>query len=148
MNLQEKRLQAGIEQADLAQKVGTNAPMMSNFEHYKCLPIPSMLARICAELKCDVLDIYKKDEIYCKAKSTATTTKNSSDIYNLQARLPNKAREVLTPENLRLLGYRNITDFINRCYLKFERKLMLIKQKKNAAYQNTATSYESGTHTK
>lgn len=148
MNLQEKRLQAGIEQADLAQKVGTNAPMMSNFEHYKCLPIPSMLTRICAELKCDVLDIYKKDEIYCKAKSTATTTKNSSDIYNLQARLPNKAREVLTPENLRLLGYRNITDFINRCYLKFERKLMLIKQKKNATYQNTATSYESGTHTK
>ena len=43
MRLQEIRQKRGVEQLDLALKVGTNAPMMSNFEHYKCLPIPSML---------------------------------------------------------------------------------------------------------
>ena len=42
MRLQNKRIESGIEQADLAKRVGTNAPMMSNFEHYKCLPIPAM----------------------------------------------------------------------------------------------------------
>ena len=109
MNLQEKRLQAGIEQADLAQKVGTNASMMSNFEHYKCLPIPSMLTRICAELKCDVLDIYKKDEIYCKAKSTATTTKprclksvisNLKLMTNLSLMHQNTAQQCFTKQNI------------------------------------------------
>lgn len=38
MNLQEKRKEVGLEQSELAEKVGTNAPMMSNFEHHKCLP--------------------------------------------------------------------------------------------------------------
>lgn len=148
MKLQEIRLKAGVEQADLAKKVGTNAPMMSNFEHYKCLPVPNMLVRICAELKCNVLDIYEKNEIYSQTKGSNGARKNSSDVYNLQARLPNEAREVLTSENLKLLGYRNITDFINKCYLKFERRLKLIKQKKNVAYRNCATSNENGVLTK
>ena len=69
MNLQERRRELNIAQADLARKVGTNEPMMSNFERYKCLPIPSMLEAICKELKCSVLDIYKQSEIYINTKS-------------------------------------------------------------------------------
>ena len=44
--LRQVRIAKGRQQKELAQKIGTDEPMMSRFENFKCLPIPSMLARL------------------------------------------------------------------------------------------------------
>ena len=136
MNLQECRRKANIEQADLAKRVGTNAPMMSNFEHYKCLPIPSMLVAMCKELKCEIGDIYKDDEIYIKTSSNTRTEKSKSSsgglIYQLSGRLPIEKRELFSKINLKKCGYNSIQDFIEKCVKAFEKKLNVInKNEKN-----------------
>ena len=66
MNLQKIRTSRNVEQAELAKQIGTTAPMMSCFEHYKCLPVPEMLTQICNILKCNISDLYEDKEIYLK----------------------------------------------------------------------------------
>lgn len=141
MNLQERRRELNIAQADLARKVGTNEPMMSNFEHYKCLPIPSMLEAICKELKCSVLDIYNQSEIYINTKSKEKSI-DEPEFYRFTADLPNEAREVFESKNLKACGFHSKKDFLWHCYKWLEKKQNTKKEKATkqseclAAYEN------------
>ncbi len=64
MRLREIRKAKGRQQKELAEKIGTDEPMMSKFENYKCLPIPSMMRKLLKELGCsrveeiDVFDFF------------------------------------------------------------------------------------------
>lgn len=134
MELQERRRERGIEQADLARRIGTSAPMLSNFENYKCLPIPTMLARICEELKCERKDIYADNELYVlKRKSIVKTEQRAEpEVYKLSVRLPDRARQAFTLENLEKCGYHSLKDFIWHCYLRFEKQLKAVNEKEKA----------------
>lgn len=135
MNLQSKRQEKGIEQADLAKRVGTNAPMMSNFEHYKCLPIPAMLKAICTELKCNIEDIYNQNEIYIISNKSSTNEKGlirarlEPAVYKFSVRLPEEARKVFTQENLEKCGYHSLKDFAWHCWKRFEKQLSIVNKK-------------------
>lgn len=146
MKLQEKRRECGLEQSDLAKRVGTNAPMMSNFENYKCLPIPTMLDAICKELKCERQDIYKDNELYTKSKTQRSQkTKIELATYKLTVSLPNEARRIFTQENLRKCGYHSLKDFIWHCYLHFQKKVEKINEKEKATKQpNSSAANEIG----
>lgn len=145
MKLQEIRREQGVEQADLATKVGTNAPMMSCFERYKCLPIPSMLKEICRVLNCSPLDIYNKEELYIATrKQRDMDTKEASEVYRLTADLPNYARKILCSENLRKCGYRSLKDFIWHCFKRFEEKLKTIEKEKAIKHSNCSMAKENG----
>ena len=52
MRLREIRKAKGRQQKELAEKIGTDEPMMSKFENYKCPPIPSMMRKLLKELGC------------------------------------------------------------------------------------------------
>ena len=132
MNLQEVRRLKNIEQADLAQKVGTNAPMMSNFEHYKCLPVPQMLKKMCEILQCEISDIYSNEEIYInKASSNNLIAKirKEKEVYKLTVSLPDAMRKLLTPDNLMKCGYHSLKDFIWHACRRFEKHLAIVNKK-------------------
>lgn len=137
MELQERRKERGIEQAELAKRVGTTAPMMSNFEHYKCLPVPTMLAKICEELKCNREDIYQDNELYVKKVKGCikATGRAEPEVYKLSVRLPDRARKVFTQENLEKCGYHSLKDYIWHCYLHFEKQLEKVEAKEKATKQ-------------
>lgn len=140
MKLQERRRECGLEQTDLAKRVGTNAPMMSNFENYKCLPIPTMLEAICKELKCERQDIYKDNELYTKSKNRRSPkTKAELAIYKLTVSLPNEARRIFTQENLRKCGYHSLKDFIWHCYLHFQKKVEETEAKEKTTKQSNCS---------
>lgn len=128
MNLQEKRREVGLEQADLAKRVGTNAPMMSNFENHKCIPVPLMLKAICRELNCEITDIYKPEEIYV-SKHKRKGALDEKSCYRLTVDLPNKARMVFSSTNLKKHGYKNLKDFMWHCYKWLEKKMYNKKEK-------------------
>ena len=138
MKLQDKRRECGIEQADLANRVGTNAPMMSNFERYKCIPIPKMLEAICRELNCEVGDIYEHEEIYLsvleenREKSLCVTTRKEPTFYKFSVRLPEEARKTFTQENLEKCGYHSLKDFAWHCWKRFEKQLAIVSKKEKA----------------
>ena len=59
MRLREIRKAKGRQQKELAEKIGTDEPMMSKFENYKCLPIPSMMRKLLKELGCSRVEEFK-----------------------------------------------------------------------------------------
>lgn len=130
--LKEIRIAKGRQQKELALKIGTDEPMMSRFENYKCLPIPSMLIKLTEELECNVEDIYQPHEIYSSArpKSASAPKKANNETYRVTVKLRPEAREVLKTV-LKKCGYKDITDWINRCYERTVRKYekVLAKEK-------------------
>lgn len=78
MQLRAMRIRKGRQQKELAKAIGTDEPMMSKFENYKCLPIPPMMKALCDELGCEVGDIYEPHEIFLTSpKVTVKVSKGS-----------------------------------------------------------------------
>lgn len=123
MRLREIRKAKGRQQKELAEKIGTDEPMMSKFENYKCLPIPSMMRKLLKELGCSrVEEIYEPHEVYLQLASVNATVvkeKKVSEIYKLTATLPKEAKE-LFDKALKPLGYRSITDWVKQCFERLE----------------------------
>lgn len=127
------RIAKGRQQKELAQKIGTDEPMMSRFENFKCLPIPSMLSKLTEELGCTVDDIYEPHEIYLQGvtvKASAPKAKKDTEVYHLTVNLPPEAREFFKTA-LKKLGYKDITDWANRCFERTRRQYeeLLAKEK-------------------
>ena len=127
------RTAKGRQQKELAQKIGTDEPMMSRFENFKCLPIPSMLSKLTEELGCTVDDIYEPHEIYLQGvtvKASAPKAKKNDEVYHLTVNLPPEAREFFKTA-LKKLGYKDITDWANRCFERTRRQYeeLLAKEK-------------------
>ena len=121
MRLREIRKAKGRQQKELAEKIGTDEPMMSKFENYKCLPIPSMMRKLLKELGCSrVEEIYEPHEVYLQLASinaTVAKEKKESDIYKLTATLPKGAKAIFD-KALKPLGSRSITDWVTTARLK------------------------------
>lgn len=132
--LEEKHKKAKV----LAQEIGADEPMISKFANYKCLPIPVQMEKICESLDCQISDIYKDEEIYYKQahrKPTKKATQKAEllDFYNLCVRLPRDACKWLARENLKKLGYKDLSDWIRDCYRQLLEK---IKKDRSDANEN------------
>lgn len=126
--LMEKRMSVGKSRNDLAKSVGAKTELITQFEHYRCLPTPPMMDLLTKELNCAVTDLYEPCEIDLLGAENRRTNKNKpsvSDVYKLTADLPPEARALLK-EALKACGYRSVTDWANRCYRnlikRYERK--------------------------
>lgn len=145
--VKEVRLKCGLEQTELAARIGTNAPMLSNFENYKCLPVPTMLKAICKELDCGVYEIYDYPELYVDNRKLHREIKvigrQEPSVYKLSVRLPDEVREKLTQENLEKCGYHSLKDFVWHSFQRFVKQLANIDTKENRPKCNPEAVSES-----
>ena len=126
MFLKEKRLEKGKSQKEMAKAIGTDEPLYSKFENYKCLPVPVMMDKLTEALNCEVRDIYTGNEVYyrkARKKPSATTG------YKLTVVLPPDAKEFLQVA-LKECGYKDITYWIWRCYERLQKQYEIIQKEK------------------
>ena len=124
MKLKEMRILRGRQQKELAAAIGTDEPMMSKFENYKCLPVPSMLEKLTRELGCTVEDLYEPSEIYLQASkkpSRVGNTKRRANTYRLSVGLSVESKELLS-EALQVCGYKSRAEWMRDCLAKLERE--------------------------
>ena len=115
--LKELRIAKGRQQKELGKAIGTDEPMISRFENYKCLPIPPMMNALLKELDCKLEDIYEPHEVYSQIKTAPPKKrKRKSGVYRLTAELPEEAKEFLNSGALQKLGFKDITAWANYCY--------------------------------
>ena len=134
MKLKEVRLQKGLQQKDVAKAIGTDEPMMSKFENYKCLPIPPMLRLLLKVLDCEIRDLYEPNEIYAQLVSAPMRKrKRRSDVYRLTAELPEEARAFLNGGALQELGFKDITAWVNDCYEQLKKAHKAQKEKTSSS---------------
>ena len=121
MRLRELRQAAGKQQKELAKAIGTDEPMISKFENYKCLPIPPMMKKLTDELSCCVDDIYEPYEVYYQnSKPTvAKKSKNTLSVYKLSVRLPKEAKSFFK-KALKKCGFKDITAWVLWCYERLQ----------------------------
>ena len=127
MKLQKQLSKANIMSKELAEKIGTDASMISRFTNYKCLPIPPMLEEICKALGCEINDIYEDSEIYVKPKKKAVRTEADFENYKVTVRLPRDAKAKIH-EALNVCGYKDVTYWIYRCYERLITQYEIIKR--------------------
>ncbi len=127
MKLQEQLTKKEITSKELAEKIGTDASMVSRFNNYKCLPIPHMLEEICKALDCKINDIYEDSEIYVKPKKKATRTEADFENYKVTVRLPRDAKAKIH-QALQTCGYKDVTYWIFRCYERLITQYEIIKK--------------------
>lgn len=129
MKLKEIRIAKGIQQKDLSERIGTNDPMLSRIENYKCLPIPDMMQSILWELDCQLGDIYEPEEIAYCTKKTRQEDKRQGKYYKVTVRLPKEAKELIK-EALPVCGYKDVTYWIFRCYERLRNQYDIINKAK------------------
>ena len=135
MKLQEKILEKGLTNKMLAEKIGSDAPMVSRYTNYKCLPTPETMKAICEALNCMVEDIYREEEISfngCKRKKGNADLKN----YKITVRLPKEAKEKIHYA-LKVCGYKNISYWLYRCYERLLVQSEIIEKARKKALRTT-----------
>ena len=137
------RIAKGRQQKELAQKIGTDEPMMSRFENFKCLPIPSMLSRLTEELGCTIDDIYEPHEIYLQGvtvKASAPKAKKNTEVYHLTVNLPPEAREFFKTA-LKKCGFKDITAWVNWCFERLQTQYNeILEKEKDSAHAGKQSS--------
>lgn len=133
MKLKEIRVAKGRQQKELAISVGTDEPMMSKFENYKCLPTPPTMKLILKELGCSVEDIYEPHEVYYAPPAKPKKRKRKTNVYRLTAELPEEAREFFKSGALQKCGFQDITAWANWCYTQLKRTHQEILQKEKTS---------------
>lgn len=126
--IKEKRIEQGLTQPELAKSINRDVPLISKFENYVCLPTPEDAAKLLKMLKCtSILELYdEKDITYLKQEKQKAN--DNLHCYKLTAELPRDAINWLTKENLELLKYRSIKDWVNQCYYRLIKR---IEKKRN-----------------
>lgn len=134
MKLKEIRLKKDITASELAKAVGTDKYMISKFENGVCLPTPQMMKRICNFLGCEILQIYKKTEIYITPRNLAIEQRNEfnrANYYNFCCRLPKDCCNVLQQDKLSQFGYASKKDWLTKQINQFEIKYERFENLKN-----------------
>lgn len=148
-------LNNGIMQKELLDNVRradsrVDKSLLSKIVNDICLPTPKVLDSICKTVKCDVLDIYDRQEIDLLQGSNknialsapnvvATTRKDrgglshGNNVYNLTVEIRRDVAErVLDKKALRKLGYLSKTDCVQQLIYALDKKYQKILEKEKA----------------
>lgn len=115
-------------------------PLLSKFVNNVCLPTPPQLDAILGALNCTVVELYDRAEVDLlhdappepvkKRNKSKRNAARESKIYNLTVELDRETAEsVLTPENLKLLGYNDKTDFVRKAVARLVVRLRYLQRK-------------------
>ena len=116
MLLKEYLKRENKQQKELAEYLNIDKVQMSEIANYKVLPLPEQVDKICEFLNCNILDIYNKNEIdLVKGVKKASRNKNDNLYYRLSVRLNKSGCNCLKLENLQILGYQTIKEWVLEC---------------------------------
>ena len=140
VSIKERRIKMGLTQPQLAEVINKDVPLISKFENFVCLPIPEDATKIAKKLKCTtILELYdEKDLTFIEKIINKKSKRDPKDllVYRLTADLPREATNWLTKDNMKLLGYRSITDWVNKSYIKLIKRIQKKKNKENLYEKN------------
>ena len=123
MNLKELRIKKNLKQYELAKAIGVSTMLYSLIETNQCLPTPKILKLLVTTLQCNTADIYSPNELNAlKERNTTNCT------YNLHGRLPIKAKDTITKDNLKLAGYKSLNHWIESSYRELELEIKYAKE--------------------
>ena len=112
------------QQKDLAELLQADKSYISKIANYKCLPTPQQAKAICEYLECNILDIYNKKEIdLILGTKRASNNQDSMFYYRLSVRLNKSSCNCLKIENLKLLGYNTIKEWVVECMNDLNKRL-------------------------
>ena len=136
--LREKRrfTQEGLRNRLAVKGYWLDAPLLSKMENDKCLPTPQMAKLLCQILSCGILDIYQLEEITFPTDEQ-TKISPSEGLKDAKSRVERKVQfrhfelslQVLTKENLALLGYKSQEEWFRAEIRRLEKAI----EKKKAA---------------
>ena len=116
MLLKEYLKRENIQQKELANILNIDKVQMNEIANYKVLPLPEQADKICECLNCNILDIYNKNEIdLVKGVKKASRNKTDNLYYRLSVRLNKSGCNCLKLENLQILGYKTIKEWVLEC---------------------------------
>lgn len=138
MLLKEILKNKNIEQQELSDKTNIDKWQISKICNYKCLPTPEQAYKICDVLDCNILDIYNKSEIdLINGVKKASRNKTDNLYYRLSVRLNKASCNCLKLDNIKLLGYKTIKDWVLDCMKDLKQKQ---KQARREKEQNQRTN--------
>ena len=119
MKLKELRLEKGLFAKQLGSQVGLHEADVSKLEHYKFLPTPETMKRLCIALNAKPTDIYTAEEMTlytpeAPAKEKAAPKKRrktKGEYYNFHVMVP-KAWQKPLLRAIRKLGYVTIHNWL------------------------------------
>ena len=127
MRLKEIRLEREISQAELAAAMHTDVPMISKYENYKCLPIPTDMELLLKALACDLEDVYDESEIAFKRREKE---RGEPTEYKISCRLPREAKQKISSA-LKICNYRGVSDWLLACYRRLLAQEEILLKKLN-----------------
>ena len=128
MNLKQIRISKNLKQYEVAKSIGVSTMLYSLIETNQCLPTPEVLKSLVKTLGCETADIYSPKELNALKERNKT---NGS--YNLHGRLPKSAKQVLTKENLKSVGYKDLNDWLTHEFGNMERMIQIEKENKSCS---------------
>ena len=116
MLLKEMLASQSKQQNDLAKYLNVDNSYISKICNYRCLPLPTQAKAICEYLDCNILDIYNKKEIdLILGTKKASKNIDNTFYYRLSVRLNRASCKCLKIDNLKLLGYNTIKEWVLDC---------------------------------
>lgn len=132
MKLKDIRKERGIKAKELAELVGTDAPMISRIENGVCLPTPPMMTRILESLACEITDVFEPAEItYKELTEKPVEDKPAKELpatYRLTARLPREAQTFIL-RAVKALGYSGVQEWVCACLCDLQVRFIDLQEK-------------------
>lgn len=123
MLLKELLKEKNLQQKDLMKVLNADKQFISRLANYKYLPTPEQAKKICDFLECNIFDIYNKSEIdLILGTRRASRNKDSHLYYRLSVRLNKSGCNSLKLQNLKLLGYKTIKEWVIECISNLEKR--------------------------
>lgn len=112
------------QQKELAKVLNIDKSHMSKIAGYKCLPLPEQAKKICEYLNCNILDIYNRKEVDLILGTKKKSNNIDSTIYyKLSVRLNRTSCNCLKLDNLKMLGYKTIKEWVEECIFDLNKRL-------------------------
>lgn len=119
----------GIQQKELAKILNIDKYQMSKIANHKCMPTPAQAQAIVNYLKCNVNEIFPKDYINFKIANLRRKNKsNDKKFYRLCVKLDLASCNCLKLQNLHLLGYKTLKEWVEKQIKNFEIELIKYRQ--------------------
>jgi transcriptional regulator with XRE-family HTH domain len=124
--IKEALFERKITASKLGELVGCDRYLMSKFVNGVCLPVKKMGLQMCNVLNKEVNDLWDENELFTLPQNSLLNKRNEIErqmYYKLTARVPKGCCNLLQQDNLRKLGYLNVTDFVIQKVLGLEKEI-------------------------